>query len=151
MILPDRDKFVDEVDKIDDDVTRGLLISLYDHMVGKTTLVNPAYTAEIILRRLYPPGYMSDEVYIPLRFNYTVIGQVVMGVLHSNDSARLYTVKDLQELTKTPERPRGLSKQYIYQEIRREGGFFNGRAIYKGGWRLPENAVKEFLKIKGFI
>jgi hypothetical protein len=39
----------------------------------------------------------------------------------------------------------------IYQEIRREGGFFNGRAIYKGGWRLPENAVKEFLKIKGFI
>jgi hypothetical protein len=148
MIIPDKDKFAGSIANLDE-VTKRILLSLYDHLAGHRQLDDPQAAVEAALKRLFPPGYLTDEIMVPYSFHFTPLGQVLFGVMHGNNAGKLYTVNELIELTKTDERPKGYSKQYIYLELRDKDGCFYGRAIYKGAWYIPEVVVMEFLKLKG--
>lgn len=148
MIIPDKDVFVDSISEFDV-TTRGILLSLYDHLAGHQMLDDPQEAVELALKGLFPPGFMMTEITVPFSFHFTPLGQVIFGVMYGSNVDKLYTVNELIELTKTDERPKGYSKQYIYQELRDKDGCFYGRAIYKGAWYIPEVVVMEFLKLKG--
>lgn len=148
MIIPDKVEFEDSIATLNE-ISKKLLLSLYDHLAGHKLLDNPQAAVGLALKRLFPPGYMTDEILVPYSFHFTVLGQVIFGVMYGSNVGKLYTVNELIELTKTNERPKGYTKQYIYQELRDKDGFFSGRAIYKGAWYIPEVVVMEFLKLKG--
>ncbi len=100
-----------------------------------------------IMIDLFNPTGSFNEPLIPFSFFQTAIGRVVISAMGGMDNRR-YTIIDLIEMTKTPERPKGYTQQYLIQEIKdgRLNATKEGRI-----WLVPHSEVERYLKAKGIL
>jgi hypothetical protein len=143
MYIPEKKVFDIEVAEIKDKKIQILLMQLYDHLLGKISLPNAKPLCLEVLANLFTPKY-TTEVLIPLSFHDSTIATVIYSILYGTDE-KTYTVNDIIERTKTKNKPKGLSKQYLKQEI--NAGNLKGQKK-NGYWSFDESQVNEYLKTK---
>lgn len=144
MIIPDREQFIKEVEAITSkENTREKLMQLYDHIKGYARCENPNKIVEEVLSDLFG-GKFATDILIPFNFYKTDIAKIIFSIIHDSID-RLYSMKDLIEFTKTEEKLKGYTRQYLNHEIR--DGRLQG--IKKGKmWMFTEDQINEYLITK---
>lgn len=135
MNIPDRNEYIKEVEKIDNEEIRSSLTELYDHLVGKIEVKDVNKKIKELLCLLFVE---EQKPIVPLEFFDTIISRVLFSIMYN--LPKLYTVKDIVELT-------GYKKQNIHKDMKNErlkGEMKNGEYIF------TEEEVSEYLIMKGF-
>jgi len=145
IIIPDKDTFMNEVNNIENDDIKNNLVIIYNHLMKYKKYEKIGGITKEVLKQLFENKF-TPQVLIPLEFLDTAIGKVIFTAMF-NYSDRTYTVRELIEFTKTPEKPKGLSKAQISQDF--ASGKLKGE---KKGNRLifTESQVNDYLISKGY-
>lgn len=133
--IPERDEYIKEVEKIENDDIKSSLMDLYDHLVGKIEIKDVNKQIKELLCILF---INEQKPLVPLEFFDTIISRVVFSIMYN--LPKMYTVKDIVELT-------GYKKQNIHKDIKNErlkGEMKNGEYLF------TEEEVTEYLIKKGF-
>lgn len=148
MKLPEREVFVEELQDIKNEEIKQKSLILYDSIISFENIgQKQLQLADQIIEGLFNSQNLYYEPIIPLSFFQTSLGKLILIVLN-DESEQNYTINALIELTKTKDKPQGLTKQYISQEIKA------GRlkAIKESGvWKIPSGEAKRYLAEKGLI
>lgn len=148
--MVNKSDFLREAEEYSDDIQERLL-QLYNRNEtisnSKKEDLNTFFLIKGLMIDLFNPTGSFLEPLIPFSFFQTAIGRVVMSAMSGMEN-RKYTVNELIEMTKTPERPKGYTSQYLIQEIK------DGRlkATKEGRiWLVPHSEVERYLKAKGIL
>lgn len=144
----DRELFISELETIKSKDLKEKLLKLWQlqiEYINDNNLDEKFQLAYGIIKDLFNPEGVSKDTSIPLSFFEKEIGKLIIASM-SCINAKLYTIGEVIEKTKTEERPNGYSFQYICQEIK--SGRLKG--IKEGNrWVIPHIEVQKFLKYKG--
>jgi len=135
MNIPERNQYMKEVEKIENEEIRSSLIELYDHLTGKIQINNVNKQIKELLCLMFTN---EKRPLVPLEFFDTILSRVIFSIMY--ELPKLYTVKDIIELT-------GYRKQNIHKDIKNEklkGEMKNGEYVF------TEEQVNEYLIKKGF-
>lgn len=144
MLIPDKNIYLNEVYKFNSAELKDKLTNLYDHLQGVIHLEDANTVVKEVISELFNTSY-SKDVLIPLNFLESSVGVVLFKIMYGMND-KLYTVKELIELTKNPEKPNGYTRQYIKAEIDRG----NLKATLKNNnYFIEESEANRYLKTKG--
>lgn len=140
MLIPEKDVFMNEINTIPNIETRDKLEMLYDHLKGYKNIDTPNNLVKEVINKLFISPF-NDKALIPMEFIESPIGVVLFSILFGMKE-KTYTIQDLVEFTKTPEKPNGFTKQYIGLEI--QAGNLKATKI-NNRWTFQESDVTEWL------
>lgn len=146
MIIPDLEELLKETNQLNlSKEVEDKIIQVYNFCKGfkETEIENIDEFIKDILKNIFNSNFTSD-IMIPFDFINTNIGKILFYAKFGIEE-ELYSIKDLIELSKTPERPKGFTKQYIKQEIdaHRLKAF---KRSYR--WYITKAEVNRFLEKK---
>lgn len=144
MLIPEKKDLMKEIELLKDENIKDKVLKLYNHILGKEEVPNVNVIVKETLADLFPNRF-SSEVMIPLSFHDTLIAKLLFSIMYCQQE-KMYSMQELIELTKTDEKPLGLTRQYLGQEIKNK----NLKAEKKGNrWLFKESEVNRYLAKKG--
>lgn len=125
-----------------------LLLELEECYLGANTKKrNKEYVYKLslkIIQELFNPYNLYSEPLIPISFFKTTIGKTLISILYEEEE-RVLTIQDIVNMSKSKDKPKGYSYQYINNEIKL--GRLKAER-YHGRWVINIEDAKTFIESK---